>query len=208
MELKNALAICLIALFSATLVLLIARTLDVQTAGRLEPQLIRIVEELEALRKQGGIAAAAPADQPSSAVSESESDALLVYYFHGNTRCPTCRDIESQAHGAVLADFAAELNSGQVIWKTLNYEQGANADLAKKFDIMAPVVLLAKMQAGEMVQWKSLDEVWGLVGDKPAYAAFMREQINKMLGRDKPNTQETNSASPDTSAPADLPIPQ
>jgi hypothetical protein len=195
MELKNALTICLIALFSATLVLLIARALDVQSAGRLEPQLIRIVEELEALRKQGGIAAAAPADQPSGAASESKPDALFVYYFHGNTRCPTCREIESQAHDAVLADFSAELNSGQVVWKTLNYEQQTNADLAKKFDIMAPIVILAKMQAGEIVQWKSLDEVWGLVGDKPAYAAFMREQIHKMLGRDK-------------TVPADLPIPE
>ena len=58
MELKNAVTICLISLFSATLVLLIARALDLQAAARLEPQLARIVEELEALQQQGGITAA------------------------------------------------------------------------------------------------------------------------------------------------------
>jgi hypothetical protein len=208
MELKNAVTVCLISLFSATLVLLIARTLDVQSAARLEPQLIRIAEELEGLRKQGGIAAAAPGGQPSSGVSESESDALFVYYFHSNTRCPTCRDIESQAHDAVHTDFVAELNSGRVVWKTLNYEQGANAELAKKFDIMSPIVILAKMQAGEIAQWKSLDEVWGLVGNKPAYAAFMRDQINKMLAASEPETQASVAEPPDSQVPADLPIPE
>ena len=48
MDLKNAVAVCLISLFSATLVVLIARALDSQAASRLEPQLASIVEELRA----------------------------------------------------------------------------------------------------------------------------------------------------------------
>ena len=58
MDLKNAVAVCLISLFSATLVLLIARSLYLQAASRIEPKLAQIVEELQALRKQGGLAAA------------------------------------------------------------------------------------------------------------------------------------------------------
>ena len=54
MELKNALAVCLISLFSATLVVLIARSLDSQAASRIEPQLARIAEQLEAIRASGG----------------------------------------------------------------------------------------------------------------------------------------------------------
>ena len=65
MELKNAAAVCLISLFSATLVVLIARALDSQAASRLEPQLASIVEELQAIRKQGGIPTAAGADPRS-----------------------------------------------------------------------------------------------------------------------------------------------
>ena len=44
MELKNAVAVCLISLVSATLVVLIARSLDNQAASRLEPQLAQIAE--------------------------------------------------------------------------------------------------------------------------------------------------------------------
>ena len=106
MDLKNAVAVCLISLFSATLVVLIARALDSQAASRLEPQLASIVEELQAIRKQGGIAAS----PGTAANTETAADGLVVYYFHSNTRCPTCQSIESQAKETVQTDFASQLS--------------------------------------------------------------------------------------------------
>ena len=177
MELKHAVAICLIALVSATLVLLIARALDLQAASRLEPQLARIVEELEAIRKSGGIAPA------SSAAVESQpaNDAVMVYHFHGNMRCPTCRAIESQAHETVQSDFASQLNSGEVIWKVLNYEEPAGTELGRKFEVQMPVVVVARTNGGEIEEWSRLDQVWALVGDRPAFAEFIRNEISRML---------------------------
>jgi len=190
MELKNAVAVCLISLFSATLVVLIARSLDSQATSRLEPQLASIVEELQALRKQGGIAAS-----PGNASSaETAADGLIVYYFHSNTRCPTCQSIESQAKNVVQADFAAQAASGEITWKVLNYEQPANAELARKFDIQVPVVVLAKTKAGKIDGWNRLDEVWGLFSDKPAFAKYVRDQISQMLAADTKTTIAQPSA--------------
>jgi hypothetical protein len=216
MELKNAVTICLISLFSATLVLLVARALDLQAAARLEPQLTRIVEELEGLRKQGGIAAAVPAGRTDAPLA----DGLIVYYLHSKTRCPTCRDIESQAQGVVQSDFAAELKSGAVAWKVLNYEEPSTAGLAKKFEIQMPVVVLAKMKGGEIAQWKRLDRVWALVGDKSGYASYLRGEISQMMGAaepqptlassgDKPEAKDSvlGPADKPLPPPADLPIP-
>jgi hypothetical protein len=177
MELKNALAVCVISLFSATLVMLIARVLDSQAAARLEPQLTRIVEELEALRQQGGIVSAGTARQADWAVS----DGLMVYYLHSSTRCPTCEAIESQSEAVVQSDFASALASGEMQWKVLNYEEPATAELAKKFEIQMPVVVVARLQDGEIADWKRLDRVWALVGDKPAFANFLREEIRQMM---------------------------
>ena len=95
MELKNALAVCLISLFASTLVVLIARTLDVQTESRLEPQLAKIVEQLEGIRQQARIVGAVPSGQPTAGQMAERSKGLMVYYFHSNTRCPTCREIEA-----------------------------------------------------------------------------------------------------------------
>lgn len=220
MELKNAVTICLISLFSATLVLLIARALDLQAVARLEPQLTRIAAELEALRKQGGIATAASATRPDAPVA----DGLIVYYLHGNTRCPTCRAIESQAHEVVQSDFAPELKSGTLTWKVLNYEEPATADLAKKLEIQVPVVVLARMKSGEIAQWKRLDRVWALVGDKPGYASYLRDEISQMVRAAEPqatlaspgekaaakdaNKSAAKTAEEPEAPPADLPIPE
>lgn len=200
MELKNAIVVCLISLFSATLVVLIARSLDSQAASRLEPQLASIVEELQAIRKQGGIATSPGS---ASSVEPATADGLVVYYFHSNTRCPTCQSIESQAKAVIDAEFASQLSRGDVVWKVLNYELPANAQLAKRFDLQMPVVVLAKMKGGQVQDWKRLDEVWGLVGDKPAYAKYVRQQVAQMLGEAGPTTP----ASLTPAAPA-IPLPE
>ena len=208
MDLKNAVVVCLISLFSATLVLLIARALDLQAASRLEPQLARIVEELQALRKQGGMAAAPGGEVDSKPVD----DGLVVYYFHSNARCTTCRAIESQSHETVESDFASQLESGEVVWKVLNYEDPAVEELAEKFEVQIPVVVLARMKGGQIEDWKRLDKVWALVGDKPAFAEYVRDEIAQLLDTvEEPPSQAPPGETPEIPVPAlgspDIPVP-
>ncbi len=182
MELKQAVAVCLISLFSATLVVLIARTLDSQAASRLEPHLERIAEQLEAIRAGGGISAAPRATASRGLEPGVSGDGVVVFYFHRTERCPTCEAIESQSHEVVHNDFAAELDSGELAWQTINYEEPANAELTEKFEIAMPVVVVARIKDGEVEDWESLDRVWGLVGDEPEFAEFVRGRIEEMLG--------------------------
>ena len=51
-----------------------------------------------------------------------------------------------------------------------------------------PVVVLAKMKAGQIEDWKRLDEVWALVGDKPAFAKYVRDAIKRCIAGDKQPT--------------------
>jgi hypothetical protein len=198
MDLKNAAAICLISLFSATLVVLIARSLDSQAASQLEPQLTQIAEELRALRSQGGVAASP--GTPTKA--EMVSNGLVVYYFHSNIRCPTCQSIEAQAQETVQTHFASQLRKGEMVWKIVNYEQAAAKPLATKFEIQMPVVVLARMKDGRVEDWKRLDKVWALVGDKPAFTQYVRGEIEQMLSPEK-KPEATKAQTP---APT-IPIP-
>jgi len=207
MELKNAVAVCLISLFSATLVLLIARALDLQAASRLEPQLTQIAEELQAIRKQGGIATASG----SALMGQSVDDALMVYYFHG-VRCATCIAAESLAHETVRSEFASQLESGEVVWKVLDYvKQPAAARLAKEFNVKDPVVVLARMKGGQVQDWKRLDRVLGLVGDKPAFAEYIRDEIGQMLQATSPQAAALPGDAPEIPVPqadpSDIPVP-
>lgn len=199
MELKNAVAVCLISLVSATLVVLIARSLDSQTASRLEPQLAEIAGELRAIREGGGIAA------PSGEAASAVANGLVVYYFHGNMRCPTCRSIESQARETVQADFASEMDGGEIVWKILNYEKPAGEPLGKKFEVIQPVVVVARMKGGEIAEWKRLDRVWALVGDKLVFREYLRAQIAGMLGGDARAAGRVEVAAPAV-VPPPLPV--
>ena len=149
-------------------------------------------------------------------------DGLVVYYFHGDIRCPTCKAIESQTHETVQNDFATELDNGQMAWKVLNYEKPEAADLSKKFDVHMANVVLVQMDGGETTNWKRLDQVWALVGDKPAFAEFIRTEISQMLTEgaspadaieepllpELPVPDMSAPPLPENAASADLPLPE
>ena len=78
-----------------------------------------------------------------------------------------------------------------MIWKIVNYEQPAAKPLAEKFQLQMPVVVLARMKDGKIEDWKRLDEVWAVVGDKPAFTKYVRKEIERMLAPDKKPTPTT-----------------
>jgi hypothetical protein len=125
--------------------------------------------------------------QTDAAVAESQDNipdvenGVMVYYLHGNTRCPTCRAIEAYAREAVESGFADQLKSGQIRWRALNYEASGNEHFATDYEVVAPNVVLVKFKDGKQVQWKGLPEVWEHVGDKAAFIEFVQRSINEFL---------------------------
>jgi len=166
MQLKNAVAVCLISLFAATLVVLIARALDMQAASRIEPQLAEILDELRAIRHQ------------TSAAEER----LVVYFFHRKERCVACIAIEKQTKRLLETTFADEWRRGAIAWKMYDFQQPIAAPLVEQFDVQPPVVVLAKMRGERLLDWKRLDDVMSLYGDKPAFAEYVGGELRRMLG--------------------------
>ncbi len=125
-----------------------------------------------------------PAAAPGVGSSEAEApmeDGVIAYYFHGNTRCPTCRAIESYAHEAVRAGFAEQLKGGKLKWQVVNYESPGNEHFATDYEIFAPTVVLVEMSDGGQQEWKNLDRVWELVDDKDAFVQYVQSETETML---------------------------
>ena len=138
MEFKNAITVCLISFFSATLVVLIARSLDSQAASQLRPELAKITSELQALRAQlaGKQIATGEGTMGAASPAASElSDGLIVYYTHSNTRCPDCESMEREALKALQTGFADELAKGKIAWEVLNYEEPEGAFLVQDYGV-------------------------------------------------------------------------
>jgi hypothetical protein len=219
MELKNAVAVCLISLCSATIVVLIARALDSQAASQLEPQLTAIAEELHAIRKQGGIGA-----PPSDVAADDVADAgLVVYYLHSSYRCPTCRTVEAQAKKIVETEFARQLERGEIAFKSVDYEKGAGAKLAREFKVNSAVVVLVAMKDGKIDRSRSkrLDKVLPLAArDVAALDAYLRDEIKAILPAEVKATDPASKgdapaiptpkadSAPSDSAPPSIPIPE
>lgn len=108
-------------------------------------------------------------------------DGVMVYYFHGNTRCPTCRKIEAYTRQTVETRFARELGEGLLQWETRNYESAESQPLSDRYEVLAPIVILARMQAGREIAWTSLDKVWDLTHDPGKFMDYVQDEINKSL---------------------------
>jgi hypothetical protein len=120
-------------------------------------------------------------DTSGSAAQPLPSNAVVVYYFHGDTRCPTCRNIEAFSHHAVQSAFANELTSGQIEWRVVNYETAANRRFADDYNLVAPSVVVVRAIDGKVVAWRNLDRVWELVGDQESFAEYVQRETKAML---------------------------
>ena len=117
----------------------------------------------------------------SRVAAEFPLDGLVAYYFHGETRCPTCQSIEAYAREAIETGFSDELLSGQVKWQVVNYEAPANEHFAINYEIVAPTVVLVRTGDGEPTDYRNLSRVWNLVGEKQAFVEYIQTEARKML---------------------------
>jgi hypothetical protein len=121
------------------------------------------------------IVCTAEAQEPAAEVVPTTAP-VIAYYFHSNTRCTTCRTIESGARTALDDDIRA----GRVAWRVVNFQLPQNAHLARKYDLMFATVVLVKPSG-----WKSLDRVWDHTDNPQAMAAYVKKELAEFRG-DRP----------------------
>lgn len=110
------------------------------------------------------------------------SPKVVVYYFHGNTRCITCRKIESFAKSAVESGFASELKTGQIEFRVVNVEEPDNEHFVQDYQLVTRSVVLSRVQNGTQQGWKNLDQVWTLVRDPEAFQRYVVDETKQLLG--------------------------
>jgi hypothetical protein len=116
------------------------------------------------------------------AAAEPAGDRLVAYYFHGNRRCATCNTIEAYAREAVASAFPEELRSGRLVWRTVNFEEPANAHFRESYGLYSSTLVLSDVRGGRERAWVELEQVWLLVRDKPAFLAYVARETRALLG--------------------------
>jgi len=119
-------------------------------------------------------------DKPAN---EMQAPVLVAYYFHGTSRCPTCLKMERYAREAIEENFDGDVQSGRVQWHALNYDEPANEHFVKRYELFASALVLVSGQA-DVQRWQKLERIWDLVGDEPAFKAYVIDQVTSMLRGD------------------------
>ena len=106
---------------------------------------------------------------------------LVAYYFHGATRCFTCRKIEGLSHDVVTSDFSAQLKTGQLEWQSVNVEQPGNEHLFNDYKLVTWSLVLVTYKDGKQTDYRNLTDVWTLVNNEQAFRKYVKDGIQTAI---------------------------
>lgn len=124
------------------------------------------------------------APQEQSVTTEQDAR-LIVYYFHGDIRCATCRKLESYAKEALDTNFSDAIVSGNITWKPVNVDKPENRHFIQDYKLVTKSVILSKIVDGKETTWKNLDQIWQKVTDKNEYMRYINDGIVELLEETK-----------------------
>jgi hypothetical protein len=125
---------------------------------------------------------AAPQTQPSPKDKVAQAnDKVIVYYFHGNYRCSSCTTIERYTRESIEANFAKELKSGQIEFRSINVELPANSHYVRDYKLYTKSVIVSNVTQGKEQRWKNLQKVWELLRNETDFKTYVRNETTAYL---------------------------
>ena len=106
---------------------------------------------------------------------------VIVYYFHGSFRCPTCRNLEQYAKQAIQNNFKKELAEGKLIFKTVNVEKEGNEHFVDDYQLYTKSLVLSLVKDNKEVKFKNLDKIWEYVRSKTKYTDYVKGEVENFL---------------------------
>ena len=145
-----------------------------------------IVNESMQRREASREAGTAAVKETESHIAEGEdalekSRTVVVYYFHGNRRCNTCRTIEAYTEEAIQSGFPEELGSGQVEWRAVNIDQPENKHFIDDFELSTRTVVFVDTRNGAQDKWIKLEKVWELVHNRADFFDYIQGNLVDFL---------------------------
>ena len=112
---------------------------------------------------------------------EAEADGTIVHFFHGEKQCERCTNAKAYAEEAVRATFAEQLDDGRLKWRMVNYDQPQNRHFKEKYDLPVPMIMLVKIDGGELIASKGLFNTLLTADDKQACIDYVTEGVQEFL---------------------------
>lgn len=112
----------------------------------------------------------------------NKNNKIIVYYFHGTMRCPTCHMLETLTKTEVETAFSDAIKKGNLEWKMVNTEEKGNEHFEADYNLYTKSVIISKVKDGKELSWKNLDKIWQLVHEEEKYRQYIRGEVQACLG--------------------------
>ena len=120
--------------------------------------------------------------EPGRKAEPQQLDSRVVaYYFHGNIRCDTCREIEAYAKEAIETGFRDALKSGRLEFRAVNVDESQNEHFVQDYELSTGSVVIVQFKNGKQTEWKNLQLVWEFVRDRDAFFTYIQEETKSLL---------------------------
>ena len=106
---------------------------------------------------------------------------VVVYYFHGDVRCATCRKLEAYTKEAVRTGFAEQLASGAMSFHAVNVDETPNKHFITDFQLTTKAVVVVEYANGKPVRHTNLNKIWQLVGNRDHFFAYVQAETRAFL---------------------------
>ena len=120
-------------------------------------------------------------NETAALVVPISEEKVVAQYFHGTTRCDTCRAIEALTREALGSGFSEELKTGKLELRSINVDEPANGHFVEDYQLSTRTVVIARFKDGKQGEWRRLDQVWQLVGDREAFINYVQSETRSLL---------------------------
>jgi hypothetical protein len=114
--------------------------------------------------------------------ASAQTPRFVVYYFHGNMRCATCRKLEAYSEEAITTGFANDIERGALAFRAVNVDEAQNEHFVKDFQLTNKSVVVVEYRDGEVARFENLNEIWQRVRDKDDFLEYVRSSIREFIG--------------------------
>lgn len=111
----------------------------------------------------------------------AENSNIIVYYFHGDFRCPTCYRLEQYSKEAAETNFREQLTSGKLVFKVINVDKPSNRHFIDDYQLYTKSLVISLLKNGKEIKFKNLTKIWEYVGNKQKFFAYVKDEINNFL---------------------------
>jgi hypothetical protein len=115
------------------------------------------------------------------AAGQAKGAQVVVFYFHGIFRCPTCHKLEQYSKEAIEINFKEALASGKLEFKIINTEDKGNEHYADEYQLYTKSLILSLVKDGKEIKWKNMDKIWEYVGKKDKFIDYVKNEVSGLL---------------------------